>query len=43
MVTFNQNKRKDKHFALAEFWIEVARECVNIGNFNSMMGIISGQ
>ena len=25
-----------------EFWIEVARECVNIGNFNSMMGIITG-
>ncbi len=25
-----------------EFWIEVARHCVNIGNFNSMMGIITG-
>ena len=25
-----------------EFWIEVARECVNIGNFNSLMGIITG-
>ena len=22
--------------------LQVARECVNIGNFNSMMGIISG-
>ena len=37
-----RHKRK-KHGARAiEFWIEVARECVNIGNFNSMMGIISG-
>ena len=35
--------KKKKHRArLIEFWIEVARECVNIGNFNSMMGIISG-
>ena len=35
--------RKKKHGARTiEFWIEVARECVNIGNFNSMMGIISG-
>jgi len=35
--------RKKKHrVRLIEFWIEVARECVNIGNFNSMMGVISG-
>jgi len=35
--------KKKKHRAtIIEFWIEVARECVNIGNFNSMMGIISG-
>jgi len=35
--------KKKKHGARTiEFWIEVARECVNIGNFNSMMGIISG-
>jgi len=35
--------RKKKHrVRIIEFWIEVARECVNIGNFNSMMGIISG-
>ena len=35
--------KKKKHRARTiEFWIEVARECVNIGNFNSMMGIISG-
>lgn len=37
------SQKKKKHRArLIEFWIEVARECVNIGNFNSMMGIISG-
>ena len=37
------SQRKKKHrVRMIEFWIEVARECVNIGNFNSMMGIISG-
>ena len=25
-----------------EFWIEVASECFNIGNFNSLMAIIAG-
>ena len=25
-----------------EFWIEVARECINHANFNSLMGIITG-
>jgi hypothetical protein len=25
-----------------EYWIEVARECINLGNFNSLMGIITG-
>ena len=35
--------RKKKHrVARINFWIEVARYCVEIGNFNSMMGIISG-
>ena len=24
-----------------EYWIEVARECINLGNFNSLMGIIT--
>merc|ERR1719362_877074 len=37
-----RNKRKKYGARTIEFWIEVARECVNIGNFNSMMGIISG-
>ncbi|XP_076057686.1 uncharacterized protein LOC143035072 isoform X2 [Oratosquilla oratoria] len=27
---------------LIEWWVEVARECFNIGNFNSLMGVIAG-
>ena len=37
-----QHKKKKHRVEVVEFWIEVARECVNIGNFNSMMGIITG-
>ncbi|XP_035391839.1 ras-GEF domain-containing family member 1B-B isoform X1 [Electrophorus electricus] len=34
---------KKKHRArVLEFFIDVARECFNIGNFNSMMAIITG-
>ncbi|KAM8774189.1 ras-GEF domain-containing family member 1A isoform 1-T2 [Rhynchonycteris naso] len=34
---------KKKHRTrMLEFFIDVARECFNIGNFNSMMAIISG-
>ncbi|XP_058155195.1 ras-GEF domain-containing family member 1A isoform X3 [Dasypus novemcinctus] len=34
---------KKKHRTrMVEFFIDVARECFNIGNFNSMMAIISG-
>jgi len=36
------HRKKKLRAKTIEFWIEVARECVNIGNFNSMMGIISG-
>lgn len=33
---------KKKHRArVIEFFIDVARECFNIGNFNSLMAIIS--
>jgi len=35
-------RKKKNRVKIIEIWIEVARECVNIGNFNSMMGIISG-
>jgi len=27
---------------IIEYWIETARECFNIGNFNSLMAIIAG-
>lgn len=27
---------------MVEYWIETGRECFNIGNFNSLMAIISG-
>ena len=37
-----QKKKKKLRIRVIEFWIEVARECVNIGNFNSLMGIITG-
>ena len=37
-----QKKKKKSRVKMIEFWIEVARECVNIGNFNSLMGIITG-
>ncbi len=35
-------KRKKCRVRLVRQWIEVARQCVNIGNFNSLMGIITG-
>jgi len=37
-----QKKKKKNRVKVIEFWIEVARECVNGGNFNSLMGIITG-
>jgi len=41
-TTVCQRKKKKLRVKSIEFWIEVARECVNIGNFNSLMGIITG-
>ncbi|XP_021107288.1 ras-GEF domain-containing family member 1A isoform X6 [Heterocephalus glaber] len=39
----NHRVVKKKHRTrMLEFFIDVARECFNIGNFNSMMAIISG-
>ncbi|KAG2466390.1 RGF1B protein, partial [Polypterus senegalus] len=39
----NDKPVKKKHRArVIEFFIDVARECFNIGNFNSLMAIISG-
>uniref|UniRef100_G3WDL9 RasGEF domain family member 1A n=1 Tax=Sarcophilus harrisii TaxID=9305 RepID=G3WDL9_SARHA len=34
--------KKKQRTRMVEFFIDVARECFNIGNFNSMMAIISG-
>ncbi|XP_065568388.1 ras-GEF domain-containing family member 1B-like isoform X2 [Artemia franciscana] len=36
------HQKKKQRVRLIEFWIEVARECFNIGNFNSLMAIIAG-
>lgn len=37
-----QPVKKKQRIRVIETWIEVARECFNIGNFNSLMGIIAG-
>ncbi|RZF45847.1 hypothetical protein LSTR_LSTR014226 [Laodelphax striatellus] len=34
--------KKKQRVKVTEFWIEAARECFNIGNFNSLMAIIAG-
>jgi len=34
--------KKKQRVKVIEYWIEVARECFNIGNFNSLMAIIAG-
>lgn len=37
-----QHVKKKSRVRAVEYWVEVARECFNIGNFNSLMGIIAG-
>lgn len=34
--------KKKQRVRVVEFWVEVGRECFNIGNFNSLMAIIAG-
>ncbi|KAK6633846.1 hypothetical protein RUM44_004453 [Polyplax serrata] len=34
--------KKKQRVRVMEYWIETARECFNIGNFNSLMAIIAG-
>ncbi|XP_055383983.1 putative uncharacterized protein DDB_G0282129 isoform X2 [Condylostylus longicornis] len=34
--------KKKQRVRVVEYWIETARECFNIGNFNSLMAIIAG-
>ncbi|XP_045146199.1 ras-GEF domain-containing family member 1A isoform X2 [Echinops telfairi] len=42
MLVATEVVKKKQRTRMVEFFIEVARECFNIGNFNSMMAIISG-
>lgn len=37
-----QYPKKKQRVRIIEYWIETARECFNIGNFNSLMAIIAG-
>ena len=37
-----EKTKKKMRVKTIEFWIEVARECINHANFNSLMGIITG-
>jgi hypothetical protein len=37
-----QHAKKKQRVRVVEYWIETARECFNIGNFNSLMAIIAG-
>lgn len=37
-----QHVKKKLRVKVMEYWIETARECFNIGNFNSLMAIIAG-
>lgn len=37
-----QYQKKKARVRIVEFWIETGRECINIGNFNSLMAIIAG-
>ncbi|GLD70706.1 ras-GEF domain-containing family member 1C-like isoform X1 [Lates japonicus] len=41
-VRRGQPAKKKQRAQVIEFFIDVARECFNIGNFNSLMAIISG-
>lgn len=34
--------KKKMRIKTVEYWVEVARESFNIGNFNSLMAIIAG-
>ena len=42
MSVLQQHVKKKLRVKVMEYWIEAARECFNIGNFNSLMAIIAG-
>ncbi|XP_014262255.1 ras-GEF domain-containing family member 1B-like isoform X2 [Cimex lectularius] len=37
-----QKKNKKQRVRVLEFWVETAKACFNVGNFNSLMAIITG-
>lgn len=41
-LIFLKHPKKKMRVKVVEYWIEVGRECFNIGNFNSLMAIIAG-
>lgn len=41
-VSLLQHIKRKQRVRVIEWWVEVGRECFNIGNFNSLMGIIAG-
>ena len=41
-ASLSQAVKKKTRVRLVEYWIEVAKECYHIGNFNSLMAIIAG-
>lgn len=38
-IDLQKNVKKKIRAKMIDFWIEVAHECFNIGNFNSLMAI----
>jgi hypothetical protein len=42
LSVLQQHVKKKLRVKVMEYWIETARECFNIGNFNSLMAIIAG-
>lgn len=39
---FLQMSKKKSRCRVCEYWIQVAKECLNIRNFNSLMAILAG-
>ena len=37
-----QHPKKKQRLRVLDFWVQTARECYNIGNFNSLMAINAG-
>lgn len=37
-----QHLKKKNRVRIIEYFVDVAKECINMGNFNSLMAIIAG-